>query len=122
MTTKKYELTTEPCWFLGDEFCIIVMAGPEKAEVRRVNIMKQAMESQKLVVWRVAAPISGRAAALPMMQIRALVNRFFFSYLSAMMPPQIPDVRPKMDRMTELTKEYWALKSGKFFKKKRGKK
>ena len=39
-----------------------------------------------------------------------------------MIPPQIPEVRPKMERITEFTKEYWTLKAGKFFKKNRGKK
>jgi len=48
----------------------------------------------------------GIAAALPIIGIRALVQRLFFSYLSAMIPPRIPDASPRTERTTELTNEY----------------
>jgi hypothetical protein len=54
----------------------------------------------------VAIPINGIAAALPIIGIRALVQRLFFSNLSAMIPPRIPEVRPRTERTIELTNEY----------------
>lgn len=82
-----------------------MIAGPEKAEDSRVNIMKAAMEIQKLGC-NVAIPISGTERALPIIGMRALIQGIFFSYLSARIPPMIPEARPTMDRITELTKEY----------------
>ncbi len=86
-------------------FCIMVIAGPEKAEDNKVNIVKHTIETQKLGCI-VAMPISGTAAALPRMQIQALVRYEFFSYLSAIIPPIIPEASPTTDRITELTNEY----------------
>ena len=83
----------------------MVIAGPEKAEANRVNIVKENIDTQKLGCI-VAMPISGIAAALPRMQIQALVRNEFFSYLSATTPPMIPEASPTTDRITELMNEY----------------
>ena len=86
-------------------FCIIVIAGPEKADDKRVNRVKHTIEIQKFPCI-VAIAISGTEAALPIIGMRALIHGVFFSYLSARIPPIIPDASPTNDKMTELTKEY----------------
>jgi len=48
----------------------------------------------------------GIADADPIIHIRDLVHRESFSYLSARIPPIIPDERPNTDKITEFTKEY----------------
>ena len=101
-------------------FCIIVMAGPENADVNSINMLKLTIAIQKLGC-KVAIPMSGTAAALPIMQIRALVKRFLLSYLSAIIPPMSPDIRPTTERITEFTKEYCVLYVAKTFKKNTGK-
>jgi hypothetical protein len=49
VTVKKYELTIVPYWFFDDVFCIMVIAGPEKALVMNAKAVKQPMDSQKLL-------------------------------------------------------------------------
>ena len=83
----------------------MVIAGPENADDRKVKRVKQIIESQKFGCI-VAIPIRGTAAALPTIGIIALIHGVFFSYLSAMIPPIIPEAKPTNDRITELTKEY----------------
>jgi len=97
-----------------------VIAGPENAEERSMNMLKLTIEIQKFGC-RVAIPIRGTAAALPTIQINALVRRFLDSYLSAIIPPIKLDIRPTTDRITEFTNEYWTLYEAKHFKKKTGK-
>jgi hypothetical protein len=97
----------------------MVIAGPEKAEDNKVNNVKQTIDTQKFGCI-VAMPISGTAAALPRIQIQAFVRNEFFSYLSAITPPMIPEASPTTDRITELTNEYWILYFAKHFKKNTG--
>lgn len=59
-----------------------------------------------------AIAIIGIAEALPIIGIRAFVQRLFFSNLSAMIPPRIPEVRPRTESTIELTNEYYDLNRG----------
>ncbi len=54
-------------------------------------------------------------------QLQAIIFGFFYAYLSFINPPIINDVNPKIDKAAAFNTENSFLKSGKFFKKKRGK-
>lgn len=91
-------------------FCIIVMAGPEKAEAKKVKQAKLPIPTQKLG-YRQLNATHGIARALPIMGTNAFAQSVFFSYLSAMIPPTIPEARPRVVLIRALAKEYEDLKS-----------
>ena len=84
------------------------MAGPEKADARKVKTAKAPIPTQKLG-YKVARAIDGIASALPTIGINGFAHSVFFSYLSAIIPPTIPDASPRHVLIRALANEYDAL-------------